>query len=657
MSVSIPQPTVEQAQRRLREVLDELRAASETALSSAEYYCLWLTKLVEAMGADAGRAWLLTPDGSWQFVHAVGAGEPAGTEPPTYATELEELRRVGRPLLLSGKTRTVIVYPIRAGGTLRGAVRWELAVETEAARQGCLKFIDDAALSIERHHWLSDVRAATSQSVDLREECRLAAQLQKCSGTAATAFALANEGRLLLGCDRLSVLVRRGGKYRVVAVSGQDGVNRRTAAVRSMEQTVARCATAGETLTFPAAERNGDDDLTAALEAYVDANDVKRLVVAPLSDAEPSSAAAAGSPLLQPLGALLVEYFGENPPRPDEAACMATTARCGAAALRAARDYDAVPGLAFWQMLGRRKQAWLEPGTRRRRWLTAAAVAAGLLALVVVPADYTAFCRGTLNPVERRRIFAPLDGVVARIHAAHGVRVVRGQTLVELRNTDLDLAEAEVAGRRTSTAEQLTSVERILLDESKRLTAEERARLSGERSRHREQLASLDRQLELYADKRRQLTVVSPIDGEVITWSTDELLENRPVRQGQQLLTVAAVGGDWQLELNLPENRSGRVVEAARTVPDGLRVTFNPAVDPGWVREGRVVEIENSAELRNEEGNTVLVRVAIRADELPQRRPGAEAAAHIHCGRRAVGYVWLSDAYAFLRSQVLFRWF
>ena len=86
-------------------------------------------------------------------------------------------------------------------------------------------------------------------------------------------------------------------------------------------------------------------------------------------------------------------------------------------------------------------------------------------------------------------------------------------------------------------------------------------------------------------------------------------------------------------------------------------MTFSPAVDPGVVRLGEVVEIQNSAELRGDDGNTVLVRVAIQAAELPQRRPGAEAAAHIHCGRRAVGYVWLCDAYAFVRSRVLFRWF
>jgi multidrug efflux pump subunit AcrA (membrane-fusion protein) len=391
------------------------------------------------------------------------------------------------------------------------------------------------------------------------------------------------------------------------------------------------------------------------LELYVDASHVKRLVVVPLVERSAAESAEAEPPKI--IGAVVCEYFGETLPQSDERRRIDVLSRCGSAALRNAREYDGLFLLPVWRTLGRWRRACFEPGTRRRTWLIIGSVAAGVAALATVPADFTAYCRGTLNPVERRRVFAPLDGTVERIAVKHGDRVVRGQTLVELRNTDLDIAEADVEGRRTASAEQLAAVERALFDEAKRLTAEERARLSGERSQLREQLASLDRQLELYADKRRQLMVVSPIDGEVTTWSADDLLENRPVRQGQQLLTIAAVGGPWELELRVPDDRSGRVVEAARTSSEPLRVTYSPAVSPGIRHEGWIVEIQNSAELRGEDGNTVQVRATVDAAQLPQRRPGAEAAAHIHCGRRAVGYVWLCDVYGFLRSRVLFRWF
>lgn len=647
---------VELAQRRLREVLVELRSAAEKELDVREYYRRWLTTLSEAMAAVSGCCLLLQPDGRWEAVAAVGS-VPAGDESAQQhlGAMLQELQRTLRPVLEVGPTVTMVYYPLLAAGALRGAVRFDLDIETEAAQQGCLKFIGEAAESVERFHLLDDRRTAQQQVVSVADERRLSAAVHAAIDLTSTSFALANEGRLLVGCDRLSVLIRRGSGYRVVAVSGQDAVNRRTSAVQSLEDLVRRAAATGDVLVFPDGEAELDADLTQILETYVDSSHVKRLLIVPL--VERSQAERAETEPAKIIGAVVCEYFGETLPQTDERRRIDVLARCGSAALRNACEYDGLFLLFVWRTLGRWRRACFEPGTRRRTWFIIGSVAASVAALATVPADFTAYCRGTLNPVERRRVFAPLDGTVERIAVKHGDRVARGQTLVELRNTDLDIAEADVEGRRTASAEQLAAVERALFDEAKRLTAEERARLSGERSQLREQLASLDRQLELYADKRRQLTVVSPIDGEVTTWSADDLLENRPVRQGQQLLTIAAVGGPWELELRVPDDRSGRVVEAARTASEPLRVTYSPAVSPGVIHEGRVVEIHNSAELLGEDGNTVLVRTTVDAAELPQRRPGAEAAAHIHCGRRAVGYVWLCDVYGFLRSRVLFRWF
>jgi len=651
---------VEHAQRRLREVLAELRAASEQDLDARAYYRLCLTKLVEATAAEAGACSLLRADGHWEPKQTVGnasAEDDAAAQRRTLEI-LQEVRRTGKPWIDGGPSHTAIFYPFLAVGELRGVVRLDLAVETEAAQQGCLKFLGEAAESVERFHLLADRRAALHRAAKGDGERRLSAAVHAALNLSETAFALANEGRLWIDCDRLTVLVRHGRRYRIAAISGQDDVNRRTETVRSLEEVVRRCAVTGELLAFPGGEGDLDGELTQELEDYVDESHVKRLVVVPLV---PPTAEVVddGShvPHREPLAALVVEYFGDTPPQPDELRRIETVARCGTAALRNACEYDTLFLLSLWRTLGRWRQACFEPGTRRRTWLSLCAVAAALTALATVPADFTAYCRGTLQPTERRRVFAPLDGTVKHIAVKHGARVVQGQTLVELRNTDLDIAEAEVAGRRIAAAEQLSAVERTLFDEGKRLTAEERARLSGERSRFREQIAALDRQLELYAEKRKLLVVVSPIDGEVTTWSADDLLENRPVRQGQQLLTVAAVGGPWELELRVPDDRSGRVVEAALASSEPLRVTFSPAVDPGVVRSGTVTEIQNSAELRGEDGNTVLVRAAIRADELPQRRPGAEVAAHLHCGRRAIGYVWLCDVYNFVQSRVLFRWF
>ena len=70
-----------------------------------------------------------------------------------------------------------------------------------------------------------------------------------------------------------------------------------------------------------------------------------------------------------------------------------------------------------------------------------------------------------------------------------------------------------------------------------------------------------------------------------------------------------------------------------------------------------MAEIDLSAEVRGEDGNTVLVKVEIDKEELPHLRPGASVSAKVDCGRAAIGYVYLHPVYEFIQSEILFRFF
>ena len=47
--------------------------------------------------------------------------------------------------------------------------------------------------------------------------------------------------------------------------------------------------------------------------------------------------------------------------------------------------------------------------------------------------------------------------------------------------------------------------------------------------------------------------MVSPIDGEVVTWQVYELLIFRTVQQGQILMSVVDPNGDWEVEVQMPK--------------------------------------------------------------------------------------------------------
>ena len=109
---------------------------------------------------------------------------------------------------------------------------------------------------------------------------------------------------------------------------------------------------------------------------------------------------------------------------------------------------------------------------------------------------------------------------------------------------------------------------------------------------------SYEKQLELLKGKQETLVVTSPIDGQINTWQLRELLLHRPVRQGQVLMSVADPNGDWEAELQMPEDRMGHVAEARKVLQPDLPVRFFVATSPGSEHVGTIKEVGGHAEAR-----------------------------------------------------------
>ena len=187
----------------------------------------------------------------------------------------------------------------------------------------------------------------------------------------------------------------------------------------------------------------------------------------------------------------------------------------------------------------------------------------------------------------------------------------------------------------------------------------ERLRIESQIAELTQQEVSLTKQFELIKEKRKQLTVLSPMDGEVVTWNVKELLERRPVTIGQVLMTVANPNNAWELEVQMPEKRMGHVAEQLKEYGgeiEKLKVTYIAATNPDDKLTGTVTEIHRMAELDEDEGHSVLVKVNINRDDIPDevRRPGATVTAKIYCGSRPIGYVWIHELIETIQSRVFF---
>jgi multidrug efflux pump subunit AcrA (membrane-fusion protein) len=245
--------------------------------------------------------------------------------------------------------------------------------------------------------------------------------------------------------------------------------------------------------------------------------------------------------------------------------------------------------------------------------------------------------------------------LVEEVLVKHGAEVTAGQPLVRLRDPGLDLELKRVRGELDTAQRQIDAVRATKTGRAIRdANPTETYRLSAEERELDQRLTNLRHELELLDHERDQLVVTSPIAGRVLTWDVAGRLTARPVERGEVLVTVADLSADWQLELDVPDNRIGHVLAAQRDHGAELHVRFHLSSDDrgSHAAEGHVAEVCRTADVAARPGAapapTVRVNVALNAHELGEvargeLRPGVSARAQIECGRRSIGYVWLHD--------------
>jgi multidrug efflux pump subunit AcrA (membrane-fusion protein) len=325
--------------------------------------------------------------------------------------------------------------------------------------------------------------------------------------------------------------------------------------------------------------------------------------------------------------------------------------------------------LPLWRTLGR--IGWLAQARQLpKTLLVLTLVAAAAIALAVIPADFDIAARGELQPKLRREVFARSDGIVDRIDVQQGQRVASGDLLAILRKPQLDFEFSRLAGEIQTAQARLSAIQASRLAtgrDSPANTPDKINQLSADEEEVKSLLASLVQQQKILRAQRLDLELRSPLDGTVLTWNAKDLLAARPVARGQALLTVADLKGPWVLELQVPDNRIGHVLQAQQDetherdkAKNGNRielpVSFLLATEPGVNFAGKVTRVALSTESDKTTGATVLVTVSFDRAEIPpeQLRPGATVVAKIHCGRRSLGYVWLHELWETIQSRVLF---
>ncbi|MEM8733739.1 MAG: HlyD family efflux transporter periplasmic adaptor subunit [Planctomycetota bacterium] len=699
-------------------VLTDVTRLAQADLSTEQFYSSLIERLPVPFGTIQRVAWLVDSDGDRPRFRAIGMGSdaplPLGEEPHSamllQASKSKEAT-VLTPPAAQGESESlpiIVIAPLVLDGSAVALV--EVLLQDSVHANTLQQFVGDlervAAVAVTHH-------ARQTQDSPATQLAQFTNAVHRSRRTEETCYAIANEARRMSGYDRVSVLVRRGQKYSLKAVSGQESIHRRSNLVKQLERFSSVALKVGEPFWFPSAndvesaeiqqyadlaamsdafapfgfsedgasghEANAQvvegDGVTslpakrtaglapqveAALNAYLDTSHCLEVGLVPLygapAELEPEDQLQMGEVSRKPVGALVFERLSlsEMIEVPSTGTRDFLCQQSGLA-LCHAQAHDRIFLLPLWRRLGDAQRYFYE--TRRKltiSLLVTFAVAVSLLCFV--PAPFHVTSPGQLVAMKRGNAFAPMAAVVQEIHVRENETVAKGQPLLTLRSPELDLEMQRLGGEERTLRKGIDAIRarRLVTQQIDDETAKSLQDDAAREQELLEQLRGIEKQMAIRERMQETLVVKSPIAGRVVTWDIENLLENRPVNQGQLLLEVVDAEGGWILELEVPDRKLAHVLHATKA-ESPMPVTYLLASDPSRRFQGELESIEQRTNTDGDQIQFARARVEIDAGDIRVSQPGTEVQARLDCGQRPLGYVWFHSVWEYVQARILFR--
>lgn len=680
--MSVNQQTVEETKAQIRGLVNEIAQLAKSGATAEEFYPELLSRIITALAAAGGAIWLLDEDRQLRLQYQINA------EPSVLGDESDDATRHTRLIQRVANTGQSLLVPPYSGTTDGDAegnpTRYLLvlgALKHDGQHDGLIEIFQrpDTAPDTQRGYLrflqqMCDLAAEWLRSQKLRTLGDRQTLWQQADSFARashesldlkeTAYIVANEGRRLIGCDRVSVAMKKGGKCKVQSISGQDTIENRSNIVAALNNLATRVVAAGEPLWHDGSTEDLPPQIEEALEDYVDQSYGRNVAVLPLREPERRLGADNESGATGTLdrdnahrgdviGALIVEQIESDIPPEIFKARVDLVYEHGTRAIANSRSHTNLFLMPLWRALGR--ATWvLRARTLPKTIAVVALVLAIVLGLTFIKKDFNLEAEGTLLPQVRREVFAPIDGEVLEVLVDHNSEVSEGDPLVRLRNPDLEIQITEVAGQIQTTLAEKSRVIGQLGYRGSLKESEVRA-LVAEQQKLEVEYRALEDKLALYQKRRDDLTVKSPITGTVVSWDVEKTLRSRPIMTGQVLMEIADLNEPLFLELELPEKREGHLDEyiagqgLTESNNDTLDVTYILATDPDEPLDAKLQLDSISLRADANEEHGAIIKMDADPDQeslqLLQPRPGAKVIAKIYCGRRASGFVFFHEIY------------
>ena len=662
--------------RQLEDFVDQLHEMSRAPMREEEFYQQLLNGGISVLAADGGAIWLPNRRSELELCYQVNLDDHL-------ARQVEEVEAAHRAVLqgamaslsprvlppqsgaesASNPTSSVLILgavPDATNNSVAHAVI-ELFMRPGSSpevEQGWQELLATVCQIASEFHVYQQLRTLQADQGLHEESLALLRRIHRTSELQETAFEVANEGRRFVGSDRLSVLVMKGRRWRLLAASGVDRIEAKSDTTKGLQRLAERVAAWGEPLAYHDATPATDDlpdELAGLIESYVDQSHARRIVAVPvvLNAGKQEEQPTSDKPSL----VIVAEQFHTEEVEVSRQRVIELATLCEPAIRQSlALDRFPVRGSMRWaERFSRLGSFW-----GMAKAVLALAVVAGCLgALVGVPCEFEIEAPATLRAIVERDIFATANGTVEEVLAEHGALVAQDEILAVLDDPELDLEFERVLGDIETVRKKMEAIAVARTDRDVRDDLiDDRLPLSAEAQQLEKRLASLLKQHEILLVRKEALTLRSPIAGKVITLDVQKLLHSRPVQRGQVLFTVVDTSQGWYLETELGQDRVGYVLQRQQMEGEPLSVRFRLAGEVDQIHAGRLASVSDVAVLSTagleEEPPAIRARIEVTDSELTAARPGMSAEVRIACGKRSLGFVWLHDVWDNVYSWLIF---
>jgi hypothetical protein len=689
---------IEQTRKQINRLFEEVARMSEVEMTPAEYYREFLNRVLAALAAPAGAVWGRTPQGNLQLQYQVNMQQVGVNRNETSRQSHDELLRQtvqnGKPVHLAphssagpgdGMTAApgnptdylILLVPILVEKQVAGLVEvWQMADRHPSAIPGFLTFMSHMAELAARYTRHMTMSQLTKQQQLWGQLEVFARQVHGSLKPMEVAYQVANEGRRLIDCDRVSVAIRLGKKVRVEAVSGADIVERRSNLVQLMRKLFDAVLNWGEKLVYSGVKDDSlPPDVLSALDAYLAESNSKLLAITPLRDEREKDGPN------PPRSVLMMECF-EPAVSPEQlTARLEVVGRHSAPALYNAIEHHRIPFRFIWSPIAK-----VQEGLGGKARAIGASIAAGVvlafLAFYFVPYQLKMDSTGELLPEVRAWVFSPAEGRIERFQVAPNDKVPEDYILAYMHDFDLENKLTELNAQ----IEGSLRTEQTFEGEMSRggVAPSDKMHLAEQLAQARSQRIQKEKTKELLVKKYQAqdqgglFKLVAPKFPPTREFSADrnwtvlnrdfrENLGGKNVKPSDQLLRLGFVEGFWEVQLKIPQKHIGQVLRGfERENTDELDVDLLVKSAPTRVFKGKLARDRVGGEAvpnmtdQQENEPVVLCSVRITGDDIPKDDQisrellvtGTEVHAKVLCGKHKLGYSLFYGVWEFVYEKI-----